>query len=115
MEPAHHMDFEGWRRLAQDDPEGFERRRRATIDAAIDQAPWEQRDRLRRLQWRIDQVRRRSGSPLAACVRLSNMMWERICGEHGLLQVLEEGKPPDAETRSRVVPLRPRRRRRSDA
>ncbi|HKJ76196.1 MAG TPA: DUF3135 domain-containing protein [Gammaproteobacteria bacterium] len=115
MEPAHYMDFEGWRRLAEDDPEGFERQRRATIDAAIDQAPGEQRDRLRRLQWRIDQVRERSSSPLAACVRLSNMMWERIYGKHGLLQVLEEGKPPEEEGRSRVVALHPRRRRRTDA
>lgn len=114
MEPVQHMDFEGWRRLAQDDPEGFERRRRAAIDAAIDQAPCEQRERLRRLQWRIDQVRRRAPSPLAACVSLSNMMWERICGKHGLLQVLDEGIPPPSR-RARVVALRPRERRRADA
>lgn len=108
MEPAVDKDFEGWRQLAEHDPDGFERARRAAIDAAIAEAPGDQQERLRRLQWRIDQIRRRTATPLAACVAISHMMWERLYGEGGLLQVLQQGPPDPDASRTRVVAFRAR-------
>ncbi len=81
-------DFDEWRLLAISDPEGFEAARRKVLDEVIAQAPENRRHRLKGLQWRVDRVRERSTSPLAACISLSGMMWESLAGENGLLDVL---------------------------
>lgn len=86
--PKHH-DFDDWLQLARTDPQAFERRRKAVIDAFIDAAPAERRQRLRRLQWRIDAERSRASNPTAAWVKLSNMMWESLAGERGLAAAFE--------------------------
>jgi len=109
------MSFNEWFKLAERDPSAFESVRRTLIDELIESAPTEQRQRLRCLQWRIDQERRRSSSPLGACIRMSNMMWERVTGKNGLLENvgrlrgiehgLEEGDPgPESAT---LIPLYP--------
>ena len=105
-------DFDSWRELAREDPEGFEAQRRAAIDAAISGAPEGRRQRLRCLQWRIDQTRDRAPNPMAACLALSRMMWERVTGEQGLLQAIGQLQGHSAPRRppARVLPLarRPR-------
>ena len=78
------MDFDLWSEMARSDPEGFEAMRRAAIDAVIAKAPAANRERLRRLQWRIDQERRLARTPMAACLRISRMMWRRVLGPGGL-------------------------------
>jgi hypothetical protein len=78
------LDFEHWAQLAQDDPEAFEASRQAAIEALLDSFPTESRERMRRLQWRIDQERKLAKSPMGACVRLSQMMWRQLLGEGGL-------------------------------
>ena len=50
--------------------------------------PHERRRRLQRLQWRIDRELDRSGTPLAACIRISRMMWDAVAGEGGLVDSL---------------------------
>lgn len=84
----HSMDFERWRKLASQDPDGFELMRQDMIEAVIEAASERLQQRLRGLQWRIDQVRKRSPSPMAACISVSNMMWESFAGEDGLAQTL---------------------------
>ena len=69
-------DFERWKTLAMEDPAQFEALRAQTIEALIIQAPEGTQMQLRRLQWRIDRVRERAATPLAACVELSRMMWD---------------------------------------
>lgn len=101
--------FDEWRLLAQRDPERFEQTRRKVIEAVIAQAPERSRRRLEALQWRLDRVRERSSTPLAACISLSDMMWESLAGENGLLELLQSGKSlPDDPSgeRSKVIPLR---------
>lgn len=89
MEPSsHYLDFDQWRLLARSDPEAFESRRREVIDAAIARAPAKRQPRLRGLQWRIDLMRRRASTPLAACITLSDMMWQAFAGSNGLLERL---------------------------
>lgn len=84
------IDFDTWSAMARMDPETFESMRLAVIEDAIEGAPAENRERLRRLQWRIDQERRLASSPMHACIRLSGMMWRGVTGRGGLQQRLNE-------------------------
>ena len=69
-------DFDVWMNLARNDPEKFEALRRQAIDRLIEAAPEDRKLHLRRLQWRVDRVRERSGTPMAATLAISRMMWE---------------------------------------
>lgn len=90
-ESSPRFDFDRWSELANRDPDAFEARRAAVIEAAISRASDRSQARLRRLQWKLDQVRRTSATPLAAAIRMNELMWERITGRGGLLQALTEG------------------------
>jgi len=81
------FDFAHWMQLAGTDPECFERARQAAIDELLETASPDRRERLRGLQWRIDQERRRARTPMAACLRLSSLMWDSLNTE--LLPVLQ--------------------------
>jgi len=111
------FDFETLSGLAQTDPGSFETLRQQTIDRAIERAPEECRQRLRRLQWRIDRVRETSRTPLAACILISDMMWNSFNDLNRIYQRLSEpagqGKPPltgarDDLPRAEIIPLRRR-------
>ncbi len=77
-------DFDEWAALAREDPQAFEKMRLAAIDEYIASVPDTHRQRLRRLQWRIDQERRLARNPMSACLRISRMMWDSLLGEGGL-------------------------------
>jgi hypothetical protein len=83
------FDFSEWSSLADTDPKAFEVRREQAIESVIQSMPDARQERMRRLQWRIDQERRLAKSPMAACIRLSNMMWENVLGKNGLLDNLQ--------------------------
>ena len=107
------MDFDAWSAMARSDPKAFESMRLAAIEAAIGSAPAAKRERLRRLKWRIDQERRLARTPMAACLRISRMMWRTVLGPGGLndrfgeLQGLFSDRPggltSDASTGGQVV------------
>ena len=77
-------EFDEWVELAKQDPSAFEQLRLAAINEVIDSAPAGQRERLARLQWRIDQERRLARTPMNACIRISRMMWDNLVGRGGL-------------------------------
>lgn len=83
------FDFDAMADIAKNNPQEFERLRQQAIDEVIENAPPEQRARLRRLQWRVDQECR-NRSPLDACIRISKMMWDHLLGPHGLLAYQEQ-------------------------
>jgi hypothetical protein len=97
-------DFELWAKLAESDPDAFEEKRRQMLEAFIAQAPAHLRQRLERLQWRIDQERGKCSTPLSACVRLYSMMWDSVCGDNGLLWALQN--VADGGSGAGVQPLR---------
>ncbi|OUS25300.1 hypothetical protein A9Q99_22175 [Gammaproteobacteria bacterium 45_16_T64] len=68
------LDFEELQRLAQDDPDKLEKLRIQWCEQLISEAPSDYRRKLRGLQFRIDMERRKSKSPMAACISLSGMM-----------------------------------------
>ena len=84
----HNLDFDRWMRLAEESPESFEAARVAAIEALIATFPPENQERMRRLQWRIDQERRLAKSPMGSCLRLSKMMWRQFLGDGGLRERL---------------------------
>jgi hypothetical protein len=97
------FDWETWSTLARSDPAAFEQRRKQAIEALIAAAPEHRRPRLTALQCRIDLERRRSSSPLGACIRMSNLMWERFEELRHALNALGERRAPAA------TPIRVRR------
>lgn len=106
MEPRlEPFDFDSWSHLARRDPGAFESRRRAAIEAFMAQQSPERRERLQRLQWRIDRERERSRTPLGACHRLSDLMWRSFAGRGGLVERLEalRGTGPSPARRSARV------------
>ena len=95
--------FDEWAEMASQDPATFEKMRIAAIEQYIGSMPAEQQERLRRVQWRVDQERRLARTPMQACIRISRMMWESVSGRGGLrdhllqLQGMLEGAPSGAE------------------
>jgi hypothetical protein len=83
------FNFTEWSRLAAEDPVAFETHRRNAIDRMIRNFPESKQQRMRKLQWRIDQERDLSKTPMAACIRLSQMMWDAVLGEQGLLETIQ--------------------------
>jgi hypothetical protein len=82
------FDFDRWMRLAEENMESFEATRVAAIEQLLESFSPENRERMRRLQWRIDQERRLAKSPMGSCLRLSKMMWRQLLGEGGLRERL---------------------------
>ncbi len=76
--PSPRFDFDHWAELARRDPAVFEELRRLTLDLAILKRSRERRARLRGLQWRIDRLREQAPNPLAACVKISGLMWDNF-------------------------------------
>jgi len=82
------FDLDEWINLAHSDPDAFERQRKRAINMAIARASQHMQPRLHALQWRIDMERSRASNPLSACVRLSDMMWQRVYGKKGLMDAI---------------------------
>lgn len=97
------FDFEYWAALAEGDPRAFEQARKDVLSSVIEAAPADSQRRLNGLQWQIDQARDRAETPMAACLKISGMMWDTVLGEDGLVERLEElsGRRP-----AKVRPIR---------
>ena len=84
------FDFDTWSAMAQQDPAKFEIMRQRLIDDLIEKTPAHLKPRIMGLQWQIDQMRRQAYNPMAACIQISNLMWDSVLGEKGLLNALRE-------------------------
>ncbi len=72
--------------MARNDPEGLEALRRSLTNAVISTASSDSaRRRLQGLQFRVDLERRRAGTPLAATIRISEMMCRSLAELHASL------------------------------
>lgn len=90
MENTDEFDFERWATLARENPEEFERQRKQMIDEIINNSPEMMQKRMQGIQWQIDQVRQTAKTPMAACIKISSMMWDRVLGENGLVEAIEQ-------------------------
>jgi len=105
------FDFDTWARLAKDDPAEFERRRETLLREAIDNAPPAFRQRLERLQTRLDFERHRSTPSRASSARMNTLLW---AGFYRLRKELN-GTPAGSTGRdtlpagsAQIIPLRSR-------
>ena len=69
------IDFELWANLASTDPQKFEELRQDKISNFINQSSRHRQQRLLGLQWQIDTIRNQH-STVAACLAISELMWE---------------------------------------
>jgi hypothetical protein len=103
-ENAYHIDFDTWARLAESDPERFEDLRDRVLDYCITRAPSDRQERLRRLQWRINQVRKTASNPMSACISISNMMWSSFSNLDEVYEDLRQSRRPFRRC-ARVLPF----------
>ncbi len=114
------FDFDHWARLARTDPETFEQKRSELINEFIEKAPEHMKRRLNGLQWQVDTVRQGSSNPMAACLKISRMMWDSVLEEDGLLDSLNKLSHPELEQSSVEKPaamlhsIKPSNRTRDD-
>lgn len=80
------FNFDEMARLAKEDPDAFEIMREKMIQDAIDNSSPEIKQRMQGLQWQIDKVRSTSSNPMASCLKISQMMWDNVLGDDGLLE-----------------------------
>ena len=109
------FDFDHWHQLAKTNPQAFEEKRLAMIESVIATAPRDMQQRLRGLQWRIDMERERSKNPLNACVNLYRMMWNKVYGQDGLLEALDNLLHFNSETAQETVHVRDAKKEHSAA
>lgn len=70
-------DFDTLKHMAETDPEGLEELRQKHVTALIDSAPAKLRPRLQGLQFQVDAQRRiHHASPMASCIKISQMMYD---------------------------------------
>ena len=66
------FDFDELARLAKENPDAFEDKRKQLIQEVIDKSSPEIRRRMQGLQWQIDQIRSTADNPMASCLKISN-------------------------------------------
>jgi hypothetical protein len=109
------QDFDEWASLATTDLPAFETQRSRIIEAAIRQAPARNQQRLRCLQWKLDQIRTTARTPMVACLRMNRMLWEAVASDTGLLACLQyastggERPLPQRTNTATIIPLARRR------
>lgn len=85
LTPPRSFNFDAAKRLFEEEPERAERLRSELIEAFIAAHP-ESAEKLRQLQWRIDQVRAHyKDSPLGSCVVVNRMLMEQMYAKGGFI------------------------------
>lgn len=92
--------------MARNDPQGLETLRRSLTDAVIAAASNETtRKRLQGLQFRVDMERRRATTPLAATIRISEMMCRSLAELHRSMVAPDDAPGPEAPAGAAVIPF----------
>ncbi|WP_296057878.1 DUF3135 domain-containing protein [uncultured Amphritea sp.] len=97
------LDFDHLAKLAQTKPQVLERYLRLKINQIINTARPENRIHLRRLQFRIDAVRYRAKTPLAACIKISQMMHDELWCLKEVLNGSKDSKNPAGSANASVI------------
>ncbi len=89
------FNFDEMVKLAKEDPDAYENKREKMIQEIIDNTSPEVRRRMEGLQWQIDQVRSTSANPMQSCLKISQMMWDNVLGDDGLLDHMRQLTDPE--------------------
>ena len=95
------IDFDEGARLAREGPDAYEDLRNRLIQELMDNTSPEIRPRMQGLQWQIDQIRSTSANPMASCLRISQMMWDSVLGDHGLVDHMHQLSNPQSQNASK--------------
>ncbi|MDB2448822.1 DUF3135 domain-containing protein [bacterium] len=101
-------NFDTLMELANRDPDGLEHLRNSLIRDFIDRAPDNQRQRLQGLQFTIDMERRKAKNPVQSCMRMSQMMHERVtdlCDSLNDFSTLTVVPTPIQPRTAKVIPI----------
>jgi Protein of unknown function (DUF3135) len=98
--------FEELAELARRDPNALQALARLLTDDVIRHAPGAaSRRRLEGLKFRIEMEQRRAPNPLAACAKLSQMMFESLSELHSVLHAPDGYRKPAAPVSAQIVGL----------
>lgn len=95
------FNFDEWAKMAKENPEAFEDRRKKMIQGVIDATSPEVKRRMQGLQWQIDNIRSTSPNPMASCLKISQMMWDNVLGEDGLVENMNKLNDPELASKSK--------------
>jgi DNA polymerase II small subunit/DNA polymerase delta subunit B len=70
--------FDQLKAMANENPEALEQLRNRLVSEVIERAPTHQRAQLEGLQFVLDMERRRAKNPMQCCIRMSQLMHERV-------------------------------------
>jgi hypothetical protein len=111
---AQRVDIQTWIELAVSDPDKFEAMRAEAIERVIAASSEKHQERLRCLQWRVDQLRERSATPMAATIAISKLMWDSFYRLHDSYQDLAGrhdaprlAASQPASQSAKIIPFRP--------
>ncbi|OZG72152.1 hypothetical protein BTA51_17520 [Hahella sp. CCB-MM4] len=103
--------------MAQKRPEELEALREQMVENVISSARSEYQNRLRGLQFQIDMTRAKSKTPLAACMRISELMYESFSELHFYLneplEYQEQRRSRETQQAANVVNLNDYKARKS--
>ena len=97
--------FEQLMELATSDPDGLEDLRHTLIEDFIEHAPASQQRRLKGLQFIIDMERRRAKNPVQSCIRMSQLMYDRVNILRDTLNDFGSLTPSEERPKAPVIPL----------
>lgn len=100
------LDFKAMSKLAQDDPQQLEAWLQEEVERLINSAPPHHQHRLRGLQFTIDMERRKANNPMAACIRLSQLMHESFSKLRETLdQVQRANLELETQESAKIIPF----------
>lgn len=97
------LDFDSLVEMAQKSPEKFESLRIRMIKEVIDGARGTCKQRLEGLQFNIDMEVRRAKTPMAGCIKISQMMHESLAQLRALLDVSNAPTKPQKTTSATII------------
>ncbi|MFV2059426.1 MAG: DUF3135 domain-containing protein [Gammaproteobacteria bacterium] len=72
----YRVDFDKWAELARRNPQAFEKLRSQFLANALNHITDSKRHKFECLQWRVDKIRQTTKTPLSACIKISQLMWD---------------------------------------
>ncbi|VAW94931.1 hypothetical protein MNBD_GAMMA22-1700 [hydrothermal vent metagenome] len=101
------IDFDKWVELAQINPKAFEELRTQVLEIALSKIDKRRRHKFECLQWRIDQIRQTSKTPLSGCIKISQLMWSSF--DELILQYYDDQQDLNASAKKNatILPFKP--------
>lgn len=93
--------------IAKNDPDALDQIKKEAVNGLINSAPESQQQRLRGLQWQVDVEIKMAKNSMDRCIRVSEMMHEKLWELRAALQDQEQGhfEPLYEEMNAKILPF----------